>query len=435
MSAAAVSSAPPRRGHRQARVLALSMVLGEEGGPKLAGKAALTIALGTVALVVWAGFIEIDDVAMAHGQVAPGGEAETVRHADGGTVSEILVTDGDIVEKGQALIRFDGKEITEKVQRLEVQRAKRAMLAAQLRALGQGGKPDFSFALPRFKKIADNELLIFAGLKQLTGKRRRILNGRVTAAKTKLNNITEQERELSKDAGLLEEELELRQDLFNKSLTPKTVFLEAKKKVDRAHRDLADLAAARKSTAATLTKARKNSMALISRLRERALDELTIVAAELDAMDESLEDLKSRMKRLTITAPVKGVVKGSHAHPLGESVAPGAVVVQVTPFEGDAVIEIRIVPGDINRVRAGQPVSVRVMAAGFNRYGGISGRLREISPSTFVDDKGIAYYLGIIALDRDSVGQGEGKTRLLPGMDLEADIKTGARTLFATLLN
>ena len=74
-------------------------------------------------------------------------------------------------------------------------------------------------------------------------------------------------------------------------------------------------------------------------------------------------------------------------------------------------------------------------ATGFNRYGGITGRLLEISPSAFSDEQGVAYYRGTIALDRDHVGVGTGITRLLPGMAVEADIKTGSRTLFATLLN
>lgn len=122
-------------------------------------------------------------------------------------------------------------------------------------------------------------------------------------------------------------------------------------------------------------------------------------------------------------------------HSLGESVAPGDVVAEITPYGGGAIVEIRIAPEDINRVRVGQPVSVRVRATGFNRYGGLTGRLQEISPSTFTDDKGTDYYRGIVVLDRDTMGKGEGKTRLLPGMTLDADIKTGSRTLIAALLN
>ncbi|MDA1090868.1 MAG: HlyD family type I secretion periplasmic adaptor subunit [Proteobacteria bacterium] len=431
-----MSAATPRLGHRQSRVLAQSMMLDEEGGPKLTRKAWFTFALGAVFMMVWAGFISIDDLSKTHGLVVPGGEAETVRHQDGGTVSEILVKDGDIVVKGQPLIRFDDKAIKDNIHQMEADRAQKAMLAAQLKVLGQGGDdPDFSFAIPRFKDIAKNELLIFAGLKQLVEKRRRVLSGRVTSIEEKLQNIIAQERTLSKDASLLKDELKLRQDLFKKGLTPRNLVQEAKKKVDRMQRDLADLAVARKSTTKSLSDSRINTSALITRLKERALDEFTKVTTELEALDKPLEDLKKRLKMLTVIAPVKGAVGGSHAHPLGADVSPGAVVVNVTPLGAGAAIEVRIASAEINRVRAGQPVSVRVKASGFNRYGGITGRLLEISPSAFSDEQGATYYRGTIALDRDHVGDGLGKTRLLPGMAVEADIRTGSKTLFATLLD
>jgi len=176
-------------------------------------------------------------------------------------------------------------------------------------------------------------------------------------------------------------------------------------------------------------------MALISRLRERALDELSIVTGELDAMDKPLETLKKRLTTLTVTAPVKGMIAVSHTHPLGAVVPAGASVVKVTPLGAGGIIQIRIASGDINRVRTGQSVSVQVKAAGFNRYGGIPGRLQEISPSAFSDDHGMAYYRGTVILDRFSVGQENLQTRLLPGMVVDADIKTGSRSVFATLID
>jgi len=198
-----MSTAPTRLGGRNPRVLAQSMALDEEGAPTMTRKAWMASTLGACAMLVWAGLISIDDLATTKGRVIPGGDAKTVHHQDGGIVSEILVSDGDIVEQGQPLIRLDDKVIKDKIRQMEVSRAKKAMLAAQLKALGQGGDPDFSFAMPRFKDIVNNELMIFAELKQLSEKRRRVLSGRVKATKVKLNNIIAQERTLSKDAGFL----------------------------------------------------------------------------------------------------------------------------------------------------------------------------------------------------------------------------------------
>ena len=74
-------------------------------------------------------------------------------------------------------------------------------------------------------------------------------------------------------------------------------------------------------------------------------------------------------------------------------------------------------------------------APGFSRYGGITGKLTEIFPSTFKDSKDKPYYRGIITLDRYSVGPQPEKLRLMPGMKVEAKIKTGSKRLFQQLWN
>lgn len=422
------------RGARSPRVLAQSVALAEEGGPKLGRKAAATCAMTVLALAVWAGFIGIDDVTKAAGRVIPSGESQTVRHQDGGTVSEILVSDGEIVEEGQTLIRFDSREAQSALDKIQVQRVEVGLLAAQLRALGRGGEPDFSFVQATYRPYVEKERLIFAALKELMEKRRRVLEAKVTDTQAKMDNLAKQEKKLSKDADILEEELLLREDLFKKGLTPKNVYAKTKRQVDKAHRNLANLADTRQVTGKALGEAKNRFQALEIRLKERALDELAILTERLDAINQSLEDLNERMDRLEVTAPAGGVVQGADVHTLGATVAPGKVVVEIIPLGGDAIVEARIAANQIERVRAGQPVTVNVKAAGFSRYGALKGTLKEISSSTFGDGDGQPYYKGVIALERDFVGRGENKKRLMPGMAVEARVKTGSTTLLGFVL-
>lgn len=422
------------RGARSARVLAQSVALAEEGGPKLGKKAAATCAVTVLALTVWAGFIGIDDVTIAAGRVIPSGEPQMVRHQDGGTVSEILVSDGEIVEEGQTLIRFDSREAQSALDRIQVQRVEVGLLAAQLRALGRGGEPDFSFVQASYRPYVEKERLIFAALKELMEKRRRVLEAKVVETQAKMDSIAKQEIKLSKDADILEEELLLREDLFKKGLTPKDVYAKTKRQVDKAYRDLANLADTRQVAGKALGEAKNRFQALETRLQERALDELAIITERLDAINQSLEGLNERIDRLQVTAPTRGVVQGAHVHALGATVAPGKVVVAIIPLGGDAVVEARIAAADIDRVHAGQPVTVNVKAAGFSRYGALKGTLKEISSSPFGDGDAEPYYKGIIALERGFVGRGENKKRLMPGMAVEARVWTGSTTLLGFLL-
>lgn len=425
---------PPahRRGDRNPRFLAQSAVLGEEAGP--AGRGS-TVAIGAIAaaLLAWATFIDVDMAMLAPGRVIPAGEPQAIRHPDGGEIAEILVSDGEIVDKGQILIRFDGTEMKERLDEMAEQETKTRLLAAQLRALESGGAPDFSFAPPRFRELVARERLVFASLKDLTRERVQVLRRRVAQAKAKLEEITKRQDELSKDVDVLEEELQLREDLYKKGLTPKEVYAKTQRQVDQALKDLNDLSDAHLATVEDLAVAERELAALENRLKERALDEIAVLTSQLDLLRESKDVLEERVGRLAVEAPAKGVVKGTGNHSLGADVSPGGLVAEIIPFGGEAIVEARVPAAARERVAVGQPASVQVLAPEFARYGGITGALKEISDAVLEDERGRPYHRAVIALDRASVGRGPGLVRLTPGTPVQARVKTGSRTLFAYL--
>ena len=422
-------------GGREARIMAQTAALEEEPKRGLMRKAWVTAGAGALALLAWAGFVEIDEVAMTSGQVIPAGATETVRHPDGGKVSEILVSDGETVEKGQVLIRFHAGDARAELEKMETRHTEIGLMAAEFKALSSGKEPDFSFVSPVYKPLVDKERLIFASLRKLTDNRRSVLSGRVGKTHEKLDNIAVQEETLAEKAALLEEELILRKDLFKKGLTSKDLYLKAKKNVDQVHKDIADLAVSKKQTEKALEEAQKQSVALETRLKERALDDLAVLTGQLDGINETVETLKDRMGRLDIIAPVKGIVRGAQKNPLGEIVEPGAAVIEILPLTGKTTIEARIAVEDFDKVKIGQQVAVTMRDPGYAPYGALSGALKEVSQSTFSDSKGNPYYRGIVAVDRDSVGQGPEQKRLIPGMTVRVRIKTGSKSLIRKFWN
>jgi adhesin transport system membrane fusion protein len=65
------------------------------------------IFLSMVWLIVWAYFAEIDELARGTGRVIPSKQVQVIQNLEGGIVSEILVDEGEIVEKGQVLLKID----------------------------------------------------------------------------------------------------------------------------------------------------------------------------------------------------------------------------------------------------------------------------------------------------------------------------------------
>ncbi|MDA0306620.1 MAG: HlyD family type I secretion periplasmic adaptor subunit [Proteobacteria bacterium] len=418
------------RGDRRPRVMAQSASFGEETGPRLMLRAGIIVGAGVVALALWGGFVEIDDAVTAKGEVIPAGDIQSLRHPDGGMVGEILVSEGETVKKGQVLLRLEADEAKARLLSLQNEKARTELMAAGLRALGQGGEPDYSFVSVAYKPLADHERRVFTSLRNLTEKRRQVWAGRVKRAERKLKNIAKREERLSKKSALLEEEVGLRKDLFKKGLTAKDVYLKAKKDFDTALKDLADLAIAKKQTGQDLRQARKQSGELDIRLKERALDDLGVLTSQLDALNETIETLKDKLGRLDIEAPVGGIVRGVKKHPLGALVGPSDVILEILPSGGGVRIETRISVKDMERVAAGQKVIVRVKAPGFGRFGGIPGTLKEISPSTFEDKNAKTYHRGIVTVSRDSFGHGAAEVRMTPGMTAETSIRTGSKRLY-----
>ena len=168
--------------------------------------------------------------------------------------------------------------------------------------------------------------------------------------------------------------------------------------------------------------------------REQALAELSESANELIQVEEALIEAKDRVRRLDIVTPVRGIVKGLRVHTVGGIVPPGEVISEIVPLDEELIIEAKIQPRDVGHVRFGQPVTVKVTTYDFARFGGISGELKDVSASTFLDEQGEPYYKGIVSLDKNYVGSDPGQNRVMPGMTVQADIKTGKKTLFSYLL-
>jgi adhesin transport system membrane fusion protein len=82
--------------------------------------------------ITWAAFAEIDEIARGSGKVVPNGQNQIVQNLEGGIVQEILVKEGDIVEKDQVLVRISNEKGTSTAMSNEI---KSYYLQAQIKRL------------------------------------------------------------------------------------------------------------------------------------------------------------------------------------------------------------------------------------------------------------------------------------------------------------
>jgi adhesin transport system membrane fusion protein len=304
----------------------------------------------------------------------------------------------------------------------------------RLRALGTGGVPNWEKVGTRYPNMVRDQQRIYEGSLEAFFNRQETTRKQIQQRRADLELLVEREQTLIRSAEIFAEELEVREQLYKEGLTSKIAYLDAKRQLNTARGELADLISEQDRATEVILESESRLAEIETEAREQALAELSESANELIQVEEALIEARDRVRRLDIVTPVRGIVKGLRVHTVGGIVPPGEVISEIVPLDEELVVEAKIQPRDVGHVRFGQPVTVKVTTYGFARFGGILGELKDVSASTFLDEQGDPYYKGIISLDKSYVGGDPGQNRVMPGMTVQADIKTGKKTLFSYLL-
>lgn len=424
-----------RRGNRQQRFLGQSVLLEETGIPGSVRLVVSVIGVMVSAFIGWAAITSIEESAAAPGEVVPVGQVQVVQHLEGGIISEILVKEGSSVEAGQPLVRLQPALALAELEQMRAREAGLIVRAERLRAFAEERKPDFnSVSDPHYAHLVKDQESIFQMQENARVTRLRVLADQVEQRQSEIAVLNEQLKTSTKVAGLFEEERSMRGTLVEKGLQSKTTYLNVQRQASQAYGDTAKLRGERQKAMEAIAEAQSRIAELTATLRMDAMAEMGTVTSDLAQVRETLLKLQDRVKRLEITAPVAGIVKGLMAHTVGGVVAPGATVLEIVPENEELVAEIRILTRDIGHVRTGLPVTIKFTSYDYARYGSVSGTLSRISATTFTNAKDPPFYKGVVTLSQAFVGDARENNRILPGMAVDASINTGQKTLLQYLL-
>lgn len=423
-----------KRGDRQTRFLAQSVILEESGGSGLIRWAIIAISLAICAFIVWAAVTNVDEIAVTSGEVVPTGRVQTIQHLEGGIVAEILVEEGIVVEKNEIMVKLSKAVAYAELSQQTARLASLQLQSERLRAVGEGREPDYSFLGDEYNELLADQIRIYRISLEAAENRRKVINDQIKQREAELAAFREEEETLLRNLEYLEEELVMQESLYQQGLTSRMVYLDVQKEVNDAVGDLAKLTSERKKSAEGLEEAISRLSELDSDTREAALGEMGDLAAEIASLKEAIARSKDRVNRLDVRAPVRGIIKGLEANTIGGVVPPGGVLLEIVPLDEELVVETRITTRDVGHVKVGHPVTVKVSTFDFARYGGIDGTLEDISAATFLDEEGEPYYKGRVSLVQNFVGSDPEKNVVMPGMTVQADINTGNKTLLEYLL-
>lgn len=413
--------------------LSQSLVLEEAGPPRALSHLLLIVSFLVGGLVIFAAFAEVSETAVVQGQLVPAGSVHMIQHLEGGILSAIAVQDGQTVEQGELLVRFDGTAALSELDQMRAREVGLALRAERLRAFVAGLEPDFSFAA-RYPDLVQDQRRNLELQNEARESQRRVFQSRVTQRKAELSTMGKQRSSLERQVKIMEEQTAMRRGLLDKGLVSRVVYLETERALAQTNGELSGLLGRTTETQIAIGEAQNNLLELESKLRNEAQSEMGSVTNELAQVRETIGKLEDTVRRLEVKAPTRGVVKGLATRTIGGVMGPGQQLMEIVPLDDLIVAEVRISPRDIGHLRQGQPAQVKVTTYDLARFGPIDGRLKHLSATTFEDEREEPFYKGTIELSQNYVGTVPGQNLVQPGMVIDADIKTGSKSLLEYLL-
>ena len=403
--------------------------------PLAVGLLGLLILLGGFG--TWAAMTVISGAIIASGQIEVDQNRQVVQHPDGGVVAAIEVDEGDIVEAGQVLLRLDPTELQSQLAITENQlfelQARRGRLEAERDESGEIDFPDLVEEV-----AADNADVadLLEGQKRLLTARTETVEREIAQLEKRriqisdqIKGVSAQQKALGEQLDLIAQELADQQSLLDRGLAQASRVLALQREESRLSGQLGELAAQAAQAEGRITEIDIEVLKLGTRRREEAISTLRdLQFRELELLEQR-RALIEQMSRLDIVAPVGGVVYDLQVFALRSVIRPADPILYVVPQDRPLIINAQVEPIHIDKLYLGQEVTLRFSALDQRTTPELIGEVKQISADAFTDDATqLRYYRAEITLSEGEQARLPEGTTLIPGMPVEAFIRTEDRT-------
>lgn len=403
-----------------------------DDGPtaKWVERAAWATVVGLAAVVVWSITAKVDEVAKARGAVEPIALVQRVESRHGGQVEEVLVRAGQKVAAGDVLVTMNRTEAQSALSATDARIAGLTLEVERLTAFVEKRAPDFSEYTAEYPELVAFETAAFQAQESFISAERRVLLAQIREKRAELAAINEQRPELEKQISISQEERAIEEDLVQRGLSPRARMVELVQRESQYRFDLSRLIGRQTITEASVIELQSSIERVELDQNSTARNRIVDAVAERRALLAEADALRARVDDAEVRAPLGGLVQSLPDETSGNVIEAGGMVVTIVPAEGGVRFTGRLPPRDIAFVDIGQSVRVKIESFDFSRYGALEGVVEGISPTTIFDERGQAFYEVQVSLPRDYFRAAEDELNLLPGMTGEADIVTGAKTVF-----
>ena len=400
------------------------------------------LGLGFGGFLLWAGLAPLDEGVPGQGMIAIDTKRKSVQHLSGGLVKEVLVGEGSIVTEGQVLVRLGETVARANYESIRQRYLGLRAMEGRLLTEQQGGAnivfhPDVQASIkdPQIRQVVMTQEQLMASRRASL---RADLQSNEESIQGQLGLIQSYESMLANrknQQALLDEELTNTRGLVKEGYVPRNRQLELERMTAEISSGIAELQGNTIRASRAVAELRQRAIVRQQEYRKEVDSQLADVAREVHGDAERFTAVKEDLARTEIKSPAAGQVVGLAIQTVGSVISPGQKLMDIVPEDQTLLVEVRVAPHLIDRVKADLPVDVRFSSFAHTPQLVVDGKVVSVSGDLLTDPQnGVAYYLARVGVTANGYTQ-LGKRQLQPGMPVEVIFLTGERSMLTYLLS
>ena len=394
--------------------------------------------IGFAWLLGWASFAEVDERVRGEGRVVPSSKLKQIQNLEGGIVKEILVHEGDMVKKGQELIKIDNIKSKGSLGEKKAKYFTLVARAVRLKAESNNKKFDSSSIkdLVPSEYIESEYSLYQSDLSKIESKVR-VLEDQIRQKKNELVEAKSKARFANESVKLIQEEVDMKAPLVKRGIESRPEFLKLRRELGDKKNEYQSAKLSIPRINSEIRELRSKITSVRVDFRNDSRESLSETLGEISQVKELKNTLEDEVSRTKVISPVDGIVKKIEVTTIGQVIKSGDSMMEIVPVDDKLLIEVKVKPRDIAFLYPTQKASVKVTAYDFSIYGGLKGEVVSIGADSIIEktNKGEeSYFLVTIKTDKNYVEKNGKKGLIMPGMVVSVDILTGKKTIMSYLI-
>lgn len=398
------------------------------------GRRANLICLIVLAAIAWSIFAPIDELVIATGEIIPTDRISSIEHREGGIVDKVLIKEGQKVKAGDVILELNPISVDADFNQVRVQSVSLELKLKSLEALLDRQILDFGPTGTDYPQLVAKEQVAHEARASFIEKELASLETSIALKKLEITSIESNVQSVQRQLAIEQERNNSLEELLRAGHVSRQEYLDSKSNLERLLQSLEASKGGRDVAILQSVEAQRVMESKIAQDKKLFLEEQTQILSELSQTRAQMTKQIDRTQRLIIRSPIDGFIQELAQKTKGEVVSPGELVAKIVPEARRIVAEVKVDPYDIGHIKPGDIAEINISTFDPSIFGTANGKITVLSPSTFVTERGDAYYKAIISLDDNFIGENQMKRFLQAGMVVDAKIKTGSKSLMRYML-